>query len=58
LIEKFKIQRLEQDPKQKDRVYLDIHITPYFPAKSFVVKLDGRKGDDENAVWNSEYKQS
>lgn len=58
LIEKFKIQRLEQDPNQKDRVYLDIHITPYFPAKSFVVKLDGRKGDDENAVWNSEYKQS
>ncbi|HSH64319.1 MAG TPA: DUF5458 family protein, partial [Bacteroidia bacterium] len=41
LIEKFKIQRLEQDPNQKDRVFLDIHITPYFPAKSFVVKLDG-----------------
>lgn len=58
LIEKFKIQRLEQDPNQKDRVYMDIHITPYFPAKSFVVKLDGRKGDDENATWNSEYKQS
>lgn len=58
LIEKFKIQRLEQDPNQKDRVFLDIHITPYFPAKSFVVKLDGRKGDDESASWNSEYKQS
>ncbi len=58
LIEKFKIQRLEQDPNQKDRVFLDIHITPYFPAKSFVVKLDGRKGDDDSATWNSEYKQS
>jgi hypothetical protein len=58
LIEKFKVQRLEQDPNQKDRVLLDIHITPYFPAKSFVVKLDGRKGDDENASWNSEYKQA
>ncbi|MBC7390974.1 MAG: hypothetical protein H7329_17340, partial [Opitutaceae bacterium] len=27
------------------------------PAKSFVVKLDGQKGDDGTA-WNSEYKQS
>lgn len=57
LIEKFKIIRLEQDVNQKDRVFIDIHITPYFPAKSFVVKLDGQKGDD-GASWNSEYKQS
>lgn len=57
LIEKFKIQRLEQDPNQKDRVLIDIHITPYFPAKSFVVKLDGQKGD-EGATWNSEYNQA
>lgn len=57
LIEKFKILKLEQDPNQKDRVLIDIHITPYFPAKSFVVKLDGQKGDD-GAKWNSEYKQS
>jgi hypothetical protein len=32
LIEKFKILKLEQDPNQKDRVLIDIHITPYFPA--------------------------
>ncbi|MBC7426271.1 MAG: DUF5458 family protein, partial [Bacteroidia bacterium] len=51
LIEKFKILKLEQDPNQKDRVLIDIHITPYFPAKSFVVKLDGQKGDDGTA-WN------
>jgi len=57
LIEKFKILRLEQDPNQKDRVLIDIHITPYFPAKSFVVKLDGQKGDDGTS-WNSEYNQS
>lgn len=57
LIEKFKILKLEQDPNQKDRVLIDIHITPYFPAKSFIVKLDGQKGDDGTA-WNSEYKQS
>lgn len=56
LIENFKILRFERDDIQKDRIYLDINITPYFPAKSFVVKLDGQKGDD-GAEWNSEYAQ-
>ena len=27
-------------------------LTPYFPAKSFVIKLEGTKGDDEND-WNT-----
>jgi len=58
LIQKFKILRFEQDPKQKDRIYLDIHISPYFPAKTFVMKLDGTKGDDpDSPEWNSEYAQ-
>lgn len=35
LIENFSIQRFEQDPKQKDRIYLDIYMKPYFPAKTF-----------------------
>lgn len=56
LIEKFRILRFERDPKQKDRIFLDIHITPYFPAKSFVIKLDGTKGEDE-AEWNTDLKQ-
>jgi hypothetical protein len=55
LIERFKIMRFERDEVQKDRIHLDIHITPYFPAKSFVVKLDGHKGDDETTTWNTEY---
>lgn len=33
LIEKFKILRFERDPKQKDRIFLDIHLTPYFPQR-------------------------
>lgn len=58
LIEKFKIMRFEQDPKQKDRIYLDIHMVPYFPAKSFLIKLDGQKGDDpDSADWQSDYAQ-
>ncbi len=56
LIEKFKITRFEQDKLQKDRVWLDIRLTPYFPAKSFVIKLDGHKGDEGNQ-WDAEYTQ-
>lgn len=58
LIEKFKVLRIEQDPNQKDRILLDIHITPFFPAKSFVIRLDGHKGDEPNPDWRSEYEQA
>jgi len=57
LIERFKIMRFERDEQQKDKIHLDIHITPYFPAKSFIVKLDGQKGEDEDTTWNTEYAQ-
>jgi hypothetical protein len=58
LIEDFTIKRFEQDPVQKDRVYLDIHLKPYFPAKNFLIKLEGQKGDDvDKAEWLSKYEQ-
>ncbi len=56
LIEDFSIKRFEQDPNQKDRVYLDVHMKPYFPAKNFLIKMDGQKGDDGTA-WDAEYEQ-
>lgn len=46
LIEKFRVVRFERDEDDKTKIYLDINITPYFPAKSFMLKLDGYKGDD------------
>ena len=58
LIERFKILKFERDETQKDRILLDIHITPYFPAKSFVVKLDGQKGEDDSTSWGTEYAQN
>src|SRR3984893_7634459 len=59
LIEKFKVIRFAQDPKQKDRIFLDIHMTPSFPAKNFLIKLDGHKGDDpDSAEWQAEYEQN
>ena len=56
LIEDFTIKRFEQDPQQKDRVYLDIHMKPDFPAKNFMIKMDGQKGD-EGTDWDSDYEQ-
>ncbi len=56
LIENFSIQRFEQDPIQKDKVHIDIHMKPYFPAKNFMIKMAGQKGDD-GAEWESEYEQ-
>lgn len=32
-------------------------MTPFFPAKSFVIKLDGTKGDD-GTNWNTNYEQA
>jgi hypothetical protein len=57
LIEYFNIMKLERDEDQKDRILLDIHITPFFPAKSFVLKLDGYKGEDESVTWKSDVQQ-
>lgn len=57
LIEKFQILRFEKDDTQPDHVFLDIHITPFFPAKSFLVKLDGYKGDN-GEEWKAELKEA
>jgi hypothetical protein len=54
LIENFVIQRFEQDEDHKDRIYLDISMKPYFPAKNFLIKLDGQKGTDRTE-WSSKY---
>ena len=56
LIKEFKLIRLEQDKENKDRVHLSIYITPYFPGKSFIIQLDGTKGDDY-VDWVAEYQQ-
>ncbi|RBL92121.1 DUF5458 family protein [Chitinophaga flava] len=56
LIEDFNIRRFEQDPVQKDRIHLDIHLKPYFPAKNFLIKMEGQKGDDA-ADWDTTYEQ-
>jgi len=56
LIEDFTIRRFEQDPVQKDKIHLDIHMKPYFPAKNFMIKMEGQKGDD-GTDWETNYDQ-
>ena len=56
LIEKWELRKLDQDPIDKDKINLDLHIKPYFPAKTFLVQLEGTKGEDINEVtWESDY---
>ena len=57
LIENFDIKRFEQDTVNKDKIHLDIRLKPYFPAKNYMIKMDGQKGDDGNE-WDTEYDQA
>jgi hypothetical protein len=48
LIEKFSIGRFEQNKAQKDQIFIDINMTPFFTAKSFLVKFEGYEGEDKS----------
>ena len=56
LIENFSIKKFEPDPKQKDRIQVQIHLEPYFPAKNFVLNMDTKIGDTGN-LWKASYTQ-
>jgi hypothetical protein len=55
LIEKFKIQHFDRDPNDKSKINFMLHMTPYFPAKNFVIDLKGTKGDeaDSSVSWDA-----
>lgn len=54
LIENFDIKRFEQDQNQKDKIHVDIRLKPYFPAKNFLITMDGQKGE-EGPEWDTDY---
>lgn len=56
LIEDFTIKRFEQDSVQKDKIHVDIHMKPYFPAKNFMIKMEGQRGE-ETTTWSTSYDQ-
>lgn len=47
IIERFEPPKFRQDPTQPDRIFIDINITPFFPAKTFIIGLHGEKGRNE-----------
>ena len=57
LVENFTIRRFEQDAVKKDNIHLDIYMKPYFPAKNFLIKMEGQKNDDGNS-WDTDYDDS
>lgn len=57
LIEHFNIQRFEQHAWQKDIIYLDIELKPFFPSKNYLIRLNGQK-KDEKQEWQSEYEEN
>ncbi|QWX84220.1 hypothetical protein H0I23_00795 [Cellulophaga sp. HaHaR_3_176] len=54
LISNFKVLRFEKDPKHKDQVLLNLNITPYFPAKNFLIRMYG-KSDMNTSSWKTDY---
>jgi hypothetical protein len=55
IIESFSVVDLRQDPETKI-IHLDIHITPFFPAKNFLLRLGGTKGNTAEE-WVAEYSE-
>jgi hypothetical protein len=53
LIESYDNIVVQRDDKESDRVNLYVNITPFFPVKNYVFKLDGRRGKE----WKSEITQ-
>jgi hypothetical protein len=52
-LEKFGKVEIKRDATQRDKVHVYIHATPYFPAKNFVLRLDGKSGEAEGK--NNQY---
>jgi hypothetical protein len=53
LIESYDNIVVQRDDKESDRVNLYVNITPFFPVKNYVFKLDGRRGKE----WKAEITQ-
>jgi hypothetical protein len=55
IIETFQVVDVTQDPESKV-IHLDVHITPFFPAKSFLLRLGGTKGQTAEE-WKAEFSE-
>lgn len=58
LIEDYNIDQFEQDPNDPTRVLVKINLNPHFPAKNYVVSLDGKKGKgSDHFAFNTKVEQ-
>lgn len=60
LIKNFAITKFEPDTEngKPDRILVHIVLDPYFPAKSFAIKMDGTSGEGvDNYVWNTKVEE-
>ena len=55
IIETFQVVDVIQDPETKV-IHLNVHITPFFPAKSFLLRLGGTKGQTAEE-WKAEFSE-
>jgi hypothetical protein len=60
VIDRYDTPKFEVDSENPSRIQLDINITPFFPAKTFVINLTGEDGLDPNTknLRESSYKGS
>jgi hypothetical protein len=56
IIDKFDPPKFRQDPIQPDRIIVDLNITPFFPAKTFIINLTGEKGRNEDTGRRNDFK--
>jgi hypothetical protein len=56
IIDSFSVIDLRQDPETKN-IHLDIHLTPFFPAKNFLLRLGGTKGNSAED-WVAEFSET
>lgn len=56
LIGHFNIQRFEQHEWQKDIIYLDIELKPFFPSKNYLLRLNRHK-KEERHEWQALYEE-
>ncbi len=49
IFEKYKDLKVFKDPRQPDRVLVVVNINPFFPAREFAIKLEGKDGEKLSA---------
>ncbi|MCX6216953.1 type VI secretion system contractile sheath protein TssC [Spirosoma sp.] len=58
VIDRFDTPKFDKDPADPSRIVLDINITPFFPAKTFIINLHGEQGLNPNTARRNSFEGS